>query len=385
MMLITLLCGTALATGSAITASSKANPIEKVIEMMSDLQQKIIGEGQAAQKVYDEFAEWCEEESKNLGFSIKTGKANAEELNAVIEKADSDIAGFDEKIGELTSTISTDEADLKAATTIRDKEHGIFVEEEADLIDTVDTLERAIGIIEREMAKHPGAAFTQLQNANNLVQAMKLLVDSAAITSGDASQLTVFLQNKHRDTTLEEDHDAETGAPDPAAYKSKGGGIVEVLNDLLTDASTQLDTARKTETDSQFNFDTLKLELEDAIKFGNEELAKTEKKKAAAAETKGVTQGDLDVVMKALAEDIKTLADTHHDCMTKAQDFETETQSRAEELKAIATAKKIIIEMTGGAGAQTYSLVQQDEPSFLQVQMKTKSDMSFEAVRRIEA
>merc|ERR1719393_997794 len=377
-VLIWLAIAVSQCSASSTVASMKANPIEKVIEMMSDLQQKIIGEGNAAQKVYDEFAEWCEEESKNLGFSIKTGKANAEELNAVIEKADADIAEYDEKIGELTSTISTDEADLKAATAIREKEHGIFVEEEADLVDTVDTMER-------EMAKNPGASFAQIKNANNLANAMKLLVDSAAITSGDASRLTAFLQNKHRDTTLEEDHDAETGAPDPAAYKSKGGGIVEVLNDLLTDASTQLDTARKTETDSQFNFDTLKLELEDAIKFGNEELAKTEKKKAAAAETKGVTQGDLDVVMKALAEDIKTLADTHHDCMTKAQDFETETQSRAEELKAIATAKKIIIEMTGGAGAQTYSLVQQDEPSFLQVQMKTKSDMSFEAVRRIEA
>merc|ERR1719421_2068559 len=166
------------ASASSEVTASKANPIEKVIEMMSDLQQKIIGEGQAAQKVYDEFAEWCEEESKNLQFSIKTGKAEAEELNAVIEKADSDIAGFEEKIGELTSTISTDEADLKAATQIRDKEHGIFVEEEADLIDTVDTLERAIGIIEREMAKNPGASFLQLKNAGNLAKTMKLLVDS---------------------------------------------------------------------------------------------------------------------------------------------------------------------------------------------------------------
>merc|ERR1719324_2078965 len=373
---------------SSTEASFKTNPLEKVVEMMSDLQQKIIGEGKAAQAVYDEFAEWCEEQSKELGFSIKTGKAEAEELNAVIEKANADIAEFDEKIGELTSTISTDEADLKAATAIREKEHGVFVEAEGELIDTVDTLERAIGIIEREMAKNPGASFIQLRNANNLAHAMKLLVDAAAITTGDASRLTAFLQNKHRDTTLEEDHAAEaaeTGAPDPAAYKSKGGGIVEVLNDLLTDAQTQLDELRKKETDDKFNYETLKLELEDAIKFGKEELAKTEKKKAAAEETKGVTEGDLAVVMKALGEDIKQLADTHHDCMTKAQDFETETQSRAEELKAIATAKKIIIEMTGGAGAQTYSLVQQDEPSFLQVGLKTRSDASFQAVRRIEA
>merc|ERR1719443_2099622 len=81
---------TSSASSSSALASFKANPIEKVIEMMSDLQQKIIGEGKAAQQVYDEFAEWCEEESKSLGFSIKTGKANAEELNAGIEKAVAD-------------------------------------------------------------------------------------------------------------------------------------------------------------------------------------------------------------------------------------------------------------------------------------------------------
>merc|ERR1719428_1944231 len=217
---------------------------------------------------------------------------------------------------------------------------------------------------------------------------MKLLVDAAGISNEDGGKLNALLQGKNHETTLEEDQAADTGAPDPAAYKSKGGGIVEVLNDLLTDASTQLEDIRKKEEDNQFNFDTLKLELEDAIKFSNKELDKTEKKKAETEETKGVSQGDLDVVMKGLAEDMQQLADTHHDCMTKAEDFEMETQARAAELKAIAKAKKIIQEMTGGAAGQTYSLAQEndDDESFLQVSLKTHSDLaSFEAVRRVEA
>ena len=119
--------------------------------MMSDLQQKIIKEGEAAQKIYDEFAEWCEEESKTLGFEIKTGKAEAEDLNAVIEKAKADISQLDEKIEALTADLATDEADVKAATDIREKEHGLFVTEEGELVDTVDILERAIGILERPL------------------------------------------------------------------------------------------------------------------------------------------------------------------------------------------------------------------------------------------
>merc|ERR1719284_2160541 len=110
-----------------------ANPIEKVIEMLSELQQKIIKEGEAAQKVYDEFAEWCEEESKNLQFEIKTGKAEAEELTATIDKCKSDIKAFDEKIEELAAAAATDEADLKAATAIREKENADFLAVEADL------------------------------------------------------------------------------------------------------------------------------------------------------------------------------------------------------------------------------------------------------------
>merc|ERR1719265_2790826 len=381
MIRVLLLCAVLTVDAAVNAASSQANPIEKVVQMLGDLQQKIIGEGQAAQAVYDEFAEWCEEESKTLQFEIKTGKAEAEELNAVIEKAKSDISGFEEKIESLSSTLSTDEADLKAATDIREKEHGLFVTEEGELVDTEDILERAIGILEREMAKNPAAALVQLQSAGNLVDALKSILGAHAISTGGASRLASLLQGKH-ETSLAEDAAAEMGAPDPAVYKNQAGGIVEVLNDMLADAQGQLDETRKKEMDSQHNYDVLKLELEDAIKFGKEELDKTQKKKAEAAETQGTAEGDLAVVMKSLSEDIQQLADTHHDCMTKAEDFELEMKSRAEELKALATAKKIITEMTGGATEQTYSFLQVASES----RLKTRADLAnFEAVRHVEA
>merc|ERR1719375_3042667 len=44
--------------------------------------------------------------------------------------------------------------------------------------------------------------------------------------------------------------------------------------------------------------------------------------------------------------------------MTKAQDFEAETTSRGEELKALAMAKKAVVENTAGATEQQYSFLQ---------------------------
>merc|ERR1719282_2144160 len=58
--------------------------------------------------------------------------------------------------------------------------------------------------------------------------------------------------------------------------------------------------------------------------------------------------------------------------MTKAQDFEAEVTSRGEELKALAMAKKAVVDNTAGATGQTYD--------FLQTMIMSSSDL-----RKVEA
>merc|ERR1719428_1538705 len=99
--------GWALAGLSMVGAvQDQGSPIAKVIQMVSELQTKVIGEGEAAQKEFDEFSEWCEEQSKNLSFEIKTGKSEVEELKATIEEETSHIAELTTKVEELAASIS---------------------------------------------------------------------------------------------------------------------------------------------------------------------------------------------------------------------------------------------------------------------------------------
>merc|ERR1719333_644402 len=151
--------------GLALANADATNPIQKVLEMISDLQTKIIGEGEAAQKVYEEFSEWCEERSKTLSYEIKTGKADSADLSATIAFEASTIASLTAKIEELSAEIATDEADLKAATEIRAKEAAAFSASEKDLSGIIDPLTRAIGILETEMAKTGGASMLQMKSA----------------------------------------------------------------------------------------------------------------------------------------------------------------------------------------------------------------------------
>jgi hypothetical protein len=338
--------------------------------MISDLEGKVIGEGEQSHKIYAEFAEWCEDRSKEVGFEIKTGKAEVAELTATIDQEDATIGSLNAKIEELASSIATDEADLKAATTIRDKEAADFAAEEKELSEVIDTLGRAIQILTREL--QGGASMLQLKNAKDITSALNILVQASAFNSADASRLTALVQS------AQSADDDDAGAPDAAVYESHSGGIIDTLEGLHEKAEGQLADARKKETTALHNFEMLKQSLTDSIRFANDDMAEAKKGLAEASEKKSAAEGDLEVTEKDLKADIEQKADLHHDCMTKAEDYEAETKSRGEELKALAQAKKVIKEATGGAEQIAYGL---DQTSFFQRSSSSSDLARFEAVR----
>jgi chromosome segregation ATPase len=348
--------------------AEQVTPIEQVLTMITDLQAKVISEGEESHKVFAEFSEWCEDEARELGFSIKTAKGEIESLEATIAKESASIEELNTKIEDIAAELSLDEADLKAATEIRAKEQADFEAEEKELTEVIDTLKRATAILEREMAKSAGASMLQLKNAGTLAQALTAMVQASLISSSDAGKLTGLLQQMQQST----DDDADPGAPEAAVYKGQSGGIIEVLQDLLEKAETQLDGLRKAETASLQNYQVLAQNLKDEIKNGNTDLEEAKKGLAASSSAKAEAEGDLSATSKDLASDEESKAALHADCMEKAETFEAEQKSRGEELKAIATAKSVIQDTTSGATSQTYSFLQ----------LRSSSDMA--AVRFVQ-
>merc|ERR1719247_2490198 len=330
--------------------AAEANPIEKIVQMIGDLQAKVIGEGEQAQKEYDEYAEWCEDRSTNLGFEIKTGKANVAELKATIEQETSTIGELETKIEELSNDIQTNEADLKAATDIREKEAADFAAEEKELTEVL----------------------SMLKSATSITQALSAMVQASVLSSADASRLTALVQ------TSNDDEDSSLGAPAAQVYEGHSDGIIGTLEGLTEKAEGQLDKARKAESTAIQNYQMLKQSLTDEIEFANKDMDKAKKGLAESQEGKAVATGDLETTSKDLADDVATKATLHQDCMSAAEEFELATKSRGEELKALATAKKVIVEATGGAASQTYL----NQMSFLQI--SSGADLSKEeAVRFI--
>merc|ERR1719299_187143 len=167
--------------------------------------------------------------------------------------------------------------------------------------------------------------------------ALTAVMNAAMVNSADKAKVQLLLQSQSAES--EDDLDLQpAGAPDPAAYKSKSGGIVETLEDMLEKAKGELADAQKAEMNSKFDYDMLKQKLEDAMKFGEKELGETKAAKAAAEEAKATAENDLAVAEKTVAESSKHLSDLQNECMTKATEYEESQHGRQGELTALATA-----------------------------------------------
>merc|ERR1740139_1918903 len=101
--------------------------------MISELDGNIIKEGEVVQSEYGEFAEWCEDRARQIGFEIKDAKASVEDLKAVIAEETATTGSLQTKVEEIAASVASNEKDLKAATDIRDKEAKDFAAEEKDL------------------------------------------------------------------------------------------------------------------------------------------------------------------------------------------------------------------------------------------------------------
>merc|ERR1719330_234034 len=106
-------------------------------------------------------------------------------------------------------------------------------------------LERAIGILEREMK---GGSSMLQGHASSLTDALTVMVHASLISHSDMTKLSALVQDSQ--TASDSSDDEALGAPAADVYGSHSGNIVETLQDLLEQAEAQLADARKKETNS---------------------------------------------------------------------------------------------------------------------------------------
>jgi hypothetical protein len=353
-----------LASGNSAYAAEE-NPLGKVIQLMDELAAKVTADGEEEAKAYKEYVAWCDDATANTRNDIKTNTAKKEKLEAKIGEFSANIEGATAKIEELAGAISKGTSELEEATAVREKEAAEFAASEKELVETVDTLDRAVGILQRQMAKNP-AALAQIDSTNmkNIVESLGVVVDAAGLNGNDKRNLLTLVQQSA------DSEDGDSGAPAAAVYKTHSTNIFDLLEDLREKAEGELSELRKAESTTAHNFAMLKQSLEDQIAQDTKHMNGEKEAKSAAEEGKATAEGDLAVTKDELKDANKKLDTATSTCMTVAADHEATVASRAEELKVIAEARKILVDTSSGAVEQTYSFFQGT------LRMQTSADLA---------
>jgi len=367
MKLHTVVIALSLCICAAIQQEGTAtSPLGNVLQLLDDLGAKIEHDQNREDKEYRKYRAWCEETSVNLDLEIKSSKSRKSKLEARISKAVSDIEVAASKVEDLAATISSAQSDLKKAASIRKKEVAEFQASEKELIGIVATLGKAIDILQRQKS----ASFAQLDGntMENLLRSINVIVDAASFSHVDREKLVALVQSPQSD----DDDDGDMGAPATEAYKMKSGNIIDTLEDMREKSEGQLSDLRQDELKNKGDHEVLVTSLKTKLKLDNKDMDNEKSNKAEAEELKSNAEGDLEVTVKELKTAQASLATTQEDCMQVAADHDANIVSRAEELKVIAEATKVLREKTGNAAAKAYSFVQVQAKTQVKVNAKAK-------------
>jgi len=327
-----VLAGVAPAHGTITMTHIRGTPVQKVLQMLTDMVAKGNAEKGDEAKVFEDYEHWVHGQKRDTDYSIKQSKEQIEKLVAEIDKAESDIKVLSADIDELDGEIGAWEADQKAATQLREAQTAEYNKVEADYSESLDALDRAMAVL--------SAGTGDVAQAAELLQKVPMLTGVLSL-----------LQQ------------APSGTPAVNAYESQSGGIIELLEKFKKKFKKELEDVVKTEMNSAHAFQMEMLHLGDSIESAKSNRNEKAELRAELSQQSAEAQAALIDEKTSLDEDEKYLADVKATFMQKQAAFEENQKTRSEEITALEKAIEIISggSVSGAAEKHLPGFVQQSQ------------------------
>jgi len=322
-------------------SAAQVSPVQKVIQLLDELKGKVEADLASEESLMEEYTSWCDEEANTKEDAITSSKRTIGDLEATIEDAKASVMTLTSSIDELTTKISTSEKELADAKGIRDKEHEVFVASEKELADTVDSLDRAITVLKKNLSLMQTGKMANVLGA--MASGLQKVVEASWINSHQKAMLQSLLQANAGDS----DEDLSLSAQPQGStvnYESASGGILDTLADMQSKAEESLSSTRKDEMEAAHAFALLKQGLEDEIKVAKKQLSEATQTRSTTEEEQYSAETALTETQETLAADEKYLAELKQSCSMKATEWAARQKQAGEETAAIEKAKEVLSE-----------------------------------------
>merc|ERR1719482_1434190 len=176
----------AVLLSSGATVRADVTPVQKVIQMVEELQAKVSEEGKAEAATYDKFACFCKSKTDEKVKAIAEEEQTVKDLQAEITTLSADRDSLDQNIQDLTTEIADYEEEIETAEKVRAEEKATFDAALLDVSKSVTQLEAAVETLKASallQGKSSSKALSRLQGmmktAVNMADAMGLVEENS--------------------------------------------------------------------------------------------------------------------------------------------------------------------------------------------------------------
>eukprot|EP00429_Kryptoperidinium_foliaceum_P079816 CAMPEP_0176225786 /NCGR_PEP_ID=MMETSP0121_2-20121125/21932_1 /TAXON_ID=160619 /ORGANISM="Kryptoperidinium foliaceum, Strain CCMP 1326" /LENGTH=233 /DNA_ID=CAMNT_0017565047 /DNA_START=21 /DNA_END=718 /DNA_ORIENTATION=+ len=188
---------------AAAAKESKMAAVNKVVDLLENLQGKVLAEGETEAKTYEKFACFCKDTTKEKVEEIQKNEDAKAELSATIEDLSSKRTDADQLIQDKEDEIVQHEKDQASADAQRAGTKKEYDANAADLEAALEALNGAIMTL--KASKKP--SFAQVQSVAETVRTAALLADALGVAGEAAAKAAAFLQQAPANEVQMQDYD----------------------------------------------------------------------------------------------------------------------------------------------------------------------------------
>jgi hypothetical protein len=306
--------------------AAKARPVTKVVNLLKDMLKQLEKEAEEDEEIYDQLACWCATNDKEKTKSVGEAEAHIKDLTTSIEDLTASTSRLGVEIKNLQKEIAENQHALDQAKAIRTKELSEFVQEEKDLLQSIEGLSSAIKVLQ----KHNSASFLQVdvQGAVSSIQYQmaknsKLL--EGVLKHSERKKIEAFIQSASTEK-----------------YAPQSGEIFGILEQMKESFENNLAELQKEEGANVKAYGELKNAKEEEINAGQDQVDAKTQEGADGEDKLAQNQEDLEDTKKTLSEDEAFLAMLKEKCSTTDAEWEERQKTRQLEMEACSKALAVL-------------------------------------------
>jgi len=270
------------------------------------------------------------------------------------------IAAIDEMIADLKQQLADDVehkdyctkelAENEKATMIAQDEKSDLEAHIEDLKSTIDTLTKDIKTKEAEVAEMQvqikrASEDREMENKEFQQTVADQRATQAILTKAldRLKEVYGFVQTKAK-AKQEPGADAPPPPPGFSTYKKNegAGGVLSMMEGIITDAKIMETEAIKAEQDSQSAYESFVKNTNDSIASAQKAIVNMSEDKAKAEESLTQAEQDYKATMAELEQLASYAADLHKSCDFTLKNFDIRQEAMAQEIEALGQAKAVL-------------------------------------------